>query len=99
MTNKINNITKTVSALNDILFVNIRSVARTEVIESSVTVERVITNMLCKFFSIDLHDSKSLGMEGLSFNSKLNLLSDINLISREKKSKLIKFSEIRCFCT
>ncbi|PWK79107.1 hypothetical protein LX99_01563 [Mucilaginibacter oryzae] len=81
--------------LDEFLFVSIPSAARTEVIEASVTIERVITIMLGMFLNIDIENSKSLGKNGLSFNDKLNLLADINVIDKEEKSKLIKFSEIR----
>lgn len=81
--------------LDELLFVNIRSKARADVIEASVTIERVITSMLAMFLSIDIENSKSFGKTGLSFNSKLNLLADINMIDKDEKTKLIKFSEIR----
>lgn len=84
-----------VITLDDLLFVNIPSKARAAVIEASVTIERVITTMLGMFLSIDLDNAKSLGKTGLSFNHKLHLLADINMISSDEKSKLIKFSEIR----
>lgn len=81
--------------IDELLFVNIPSKARTEVIEASVTIERVITSMLAMFLDIDIEDSKSFGKAGLSFNSKLHLLADIKMIDKEEKGKLIKFSEIR----
>jgi hypothetical protein len=81
--------------LDELLFVNIPSPARAAVIEASVTIERVITTMLAMFLNIDIENSKSFSKSGLSFNSKLNLLADINMIDKEEKSKLIKFSEIR----
>lgn len=81
--------------LDDLLFVNIPSRARSEVIEASVTIEKVITMMLAQFLNIDVDESKSFGKNGLSFNAKLNLLADINLIAKVEKTKLIKFSEIR----
>jgi len=84
-----------VRTLDEFLFVSIPSTARTEVIEASVTIERVITSMLGMFLNIDTENSKSLGKTGLSFNNKLNLLADINMIDKDEKCKLIKFSEIR----
>jgi hypothetical protein len=84
-----------VRTLDEFLFVSIPSTARTEVIEASVIIERVITTMLGMFLNIETENSKSLGKNGLSFNDKLNLLADINMIGKDEKSKLIKFSEIR----
>jgi len=84
-----------VITLDELLFASIPSTARNEVIEASVTVERIITTMLAMFLNIDIDTSKSFSKTGLSFSSKLNLLADINMIDTEEKSKLIKFSEIR----
>ncbi len=81
--------------LDEFLFVSINSKARAEVIEASVIIERVITSMLAMFLSIDIENSKSFSKTGLSFNMKLNLLADINMIDKDEKAKLIKFSEIR----
>lgn len=87
----------TTITLDDLLFASVPSSARNIVIEASVTIERVIGIMLARFLDINVEVSKSFGMTpaALSFNHKINLLTDMEIIDKNEKTILIKFSEIR----
>lgn len=84
-----------VKTIEEILFPKVPSSARAEVIEASVLVEYAISEILAALLRIDVDNSVSFGRQGLSFNAKLNLLADINMIAKDEKIKLTKFSEIR----
>lgn len=83
--------------LDELLFSSQPSPARSSVIEASVTVERIIGSMLAMFLDIEIESSKSFGMStsALSFNHKIQLLTDMKIIGKDEKTLLIKFSEIR----
>ena len=83
--------------LDELLFTSIPSSARNTVIEASVTIERIVGTMLGMFLDIDCESSTSFGntTQALSFNHKLNLLTDLKIIGKDEKTLLIHFSEIR----
>jgi len=83
--------------LDELLFASLPSPARSTVIEASVTIERIVGTMLAMFLDIELESSKSFGMStaALSFNHKIQLLTDMKIIGKDEKALLIKFSEIR----
>jgi len=83
--------------VDDLLFATIPSTARARVIEISVNIERNVGIMLALLLNIKIEESKSFGMSSsaLSFNHKINLLTDLEIINSDQKAVLNKFSEIR----
>ena len=70
---------------------------RTMVIETSVQLESNISAMLGYLLGIDVETSKSLSCKStaLSFNAKLNLLLDMNILYKTEIEKFVIFSQIR----
>lgn len=70
---------------------------RAIVIEKSVELEELISLLLCHLLDINKENSISFGTKSfaLSFNSKINLLHDLNFLSIELKKNLELFAEIR----
>lgn len=72
--------------------------ARHKVIDWAVFLESNISLILSHLLGIsDMEKSKSLGYgtSALSFNAKLNLLTDINALEKEEKTKFEYFAQIR----
>lgn len=70
---------------------------RSKVIEKSVQLEELMSLLLSNFLDIKKEESISFGTKSfaLSFNSKINLLSDMKILPLELKQNLILFAEIR----
>jgi hypothetical protein len=70
---------------------------RTMVLETSVQLESNISSILGYLLSIDIEISKSLSCKStaLSFNAKLNLLLDMNILNKTEMEKFVIFSQIR----
>lgn len=70
---------------------------RQKVIEHSISFESSISFVLSYLLGIDLSKSKSLGFgtSSLSFQNKLTLLRDIDVIDKKDKIKFDYFSAIR----
>lgn len=70
---------------------------RHQIIDLSVTLERFISVFLSKWLGIDRGKSRSLDSKGtsLSFNQQVNLILDMNVLSKEEANKLECFAQIR----
>lgn len=70
---------------------------RSRVIEKSVQLEELISLLLCNLLGVNKEDSISFGTKSfaLSFNSKINLLYDLNFLPDDLKKNLGLFAEIR----
>lgn len=70
---------------------------RTFVIEMSVKIEHFLNAIICQLLSINPEDSKSFGntSQSLSFNTKANLLLDLNYLDKEHTKKFQIFMEVR----
>lgn len=70
---------------------------RSKVIERSVVIEDVISQLLCFLLDIDKQNSNFFGTKShsLSFNSKIALLTELNFISKEEKKDFELFQQIR----
>lgn len=70
---------------------------RSRVIEKSVELEELISLLLSNLLDIEKENSISFGTTSfaLSFNSKINLLHDLNFLPSELKKNLVLFAEIR----
>jgi energy-converting hydrogenase A subunit M len=70
---------------------------RTKVLETALFLEGLTSKILCLLLDIDTDNSKSLGNKSsaLSFNSKINMLSDMRSLQKEDGSKFEKFMSIR----
>ena len=64
--------------------------ARAEVLEKGVAIEAGISGILGYILNIELESSKSLGYQSsaLSFNSKVNLLTDLKFVPDRKSTRL-----------
>lgn len=74
-----------------------RMSARAMVLETSVQVESNISGVLGYLLSINVDTSKSLSCKStaLSFNAKLNLLLDMDILNKIEIEKFVIFSHIR----
>ncbi|QQT44883.1 Uncharacterised protein [Sphingobacterium multivorum] len=84
----------------DNIFLNLdspQSIDRNRVIHISSIIESVISNMLSMAIGDQDRKSKSFGYgsESLSFNARINLLIDFNVLENDEKAFLQKFMEIR----
>ncbi len=70
---------------------------RTMVLEASVQIESNISDILGYLLGIDVEASRSLSCKStaLSFNAKLNLLLDMNILNKPEIEKFVIFSQIR----
>ncbi len=70
---------------------------RKEVLEMALTIEKEITRLLILFLNIDNEDLRSLGNKSssLTFKNKLDLLSDINVLTKNENAQFILFMEFR----
>jgi hypothetical protein len=70
---------------------------RSEVIERGVELEFYITTLLCKILKIDEEKSLILGYKSgaMTLNSKIGLLQELNITSKEVKDSLEIFIRIR----
>ena len=66
-------------------------------IEAAVHLEANITLYLCTYLNIDPKKTKLFGFKSgcLSFDSKLEMLLELNYLTSDKREKFRKFSEIR----
>lgn len=70
---------------------------RTFVIEMSVKIEHFLNVIICQLLHVNPEDSKSFGStsQSLSFNSKANLLLDLDYLDKEHIKKFQIFMEVR----
>lgn len=70
---------------------------RTFVIEMSVKIEHLLNLIIAKLLFVNPENSRSFGTssQALSFNSKANLLFDLNKLNKEQREKFQIFMEIR----
>ena len=70
---------------------------RGEVMEKGVAIEAGISGILGFILNIEIETSKSLGHQNsaLSFNAKVNLLTDLKFVPKEIARQFQLFAEIR----
>ena len=70
---------------------------RGEVMEKGVAIEAGMSGILGYILDIDIESSKSLGYQNsaLSFNAKVNLLTDLKFVPKEITRQFLLFAEIR----
>ncbi|MDI3319112.1 hypothetical protein [Pinibacter soli] len=74
-----------------------RNMARFNVIEDAVSLEEIVSLILASLLGIEKDTSKSFGntSQALSFNSKINLLTDLKSIEKDSAAKFVHFAQIR----
>lgn len=70
---------------------------RTFVVEMSVKIEHFLNTIICQLLGVNHEESKSFGnsSQALSFNSKANLLLDLNYLDKVQIKKFQIFLEVR----
>ncbi len=70
---------------------------RSFVIESTILIDEFLSFVICEILKIDTNITKSFGhgSTALSFNQKVQLFSDIKIVTAEEKKKFVKLLEIR----
>jgi hypothetical protein len=77
---------------------NLKNISpRTFVIEMSVKIEHLLNLIIAKLLFVNPENSRSFGTssQALSFNSKANLLFDLDKLNKEQREKFQIFMEIR----
>lgn len=71
--------------------------ARTKVLEMALNLEKEVNNLILKYLDIPNNQSRTLGHKsgGLTFKNKIDLLFDLEIISKEENSKFLLLMEIR----
>ena len=70
---------------------------RTEILEIALILEREINSLLISCLNIENEKAKAIGNKNssLSFKNKIDLLFDINILSKEEHQKLMLLMEFR----
>lgn len=70
---------------------------RNKVISASVIIETTLSHIIAYYLDIKTEGSKSFGRtsSALSFNAKINLFHDMDMITKFEKKYLLVFAEIR----
>jgi hypothetical protein len=70
---------------------------RKEILEFALTLENEINRLLISYLNIESENLKTLGHKNtsLSFKSKLDLLSDLNIFTKDEQDKFILLMEFR----